>query len=379
MPFPGYLKPSDLAILTQAAVDGGFFDLDRSLHLQGIPKNFVLALKKVPVPLDQFQLDLNAVNNVERMADGEVPLVQFLQNAAWQLRVRGRREAEVFERYANAIGNQTHGVADLPEPSQLPEITKEEAIVGQDDMVDFAFLQNGVTVGRSVARVVVPRFENGVQVKTPDGKPWLMVGTAWMIGPQLAITNHHVINARNADEPSAAKVDFDRQGAEAIVEFDFDQADALKVTEGVDAVVTASKQLDYAILRFKNQLARDVLRLFHNRVQVNATTYMAVNIIQHPRGQLKRVAFRNNLVTGADNDVVRYFTDTDFGSSGSPVCDDNWHVLALHRGAKYAQGVKYRGKENAYVNFGSQIQAVLDDVKKQNPVLCREILDAQQQ
>jgi hypothetical protein len=59
---------------------------------------------------------------------------------------------------------------------------------------------------------------------------------------------------------------------------------------------------------------------------------MAVNIVQHPRGEHKQVAFRNNLVSAADATIVRYFTDTDHGSSGSPVCDDHWRVVASIEG-----------------------------------------------
>lgn len=376
MAFPGYLDPGDLMTLTRAAIDGGLLEIDRTLHLQGILKSFVVALRHNPAPVDQFQLDLNAVNNVERMESGDVPLVQFLTNAARQLRLRGRKEAEVFERYANAIGNRTRGVAGLPDPGQLPEVTQQEAIIGEDDMVGVAFLQAGLAVAGSVARIVVPRFEQGTQVTTARG-PWRMVGTAWLVGPRLAMTNHHVINARNADETDAATADFERQGAEAIVEFAFDQADAVKIAEGVARVVCASKALDYAVIELERDVARPALRLAAQRVTHSATTYMPVNIIQHPRGQPKRVAFRNNLVSGADADVIRYFTDTDFGSSGSPVCNDQWHVVALHRGAKYAQGVKYQGRDTAYINFGSQILAVLEDVKRQNGALSTAILAAQ--
>jgi V8-like Glu-specific endopeptidase len=82
-------------------------------------------------------------------------------------------------------------------------------------------------------------------------------------------------------------------------------------------------------------------------------------------------------VTAADADTLRYYTDTDFGSSGSPVCDDSWRVIALHRGAKHAPGAKYQGKDEAYVNFGSQIQAVLDDLRATNPMVGAQIEAAQ--
>jgi endonuclease G len=149
------------------------------------------------------------------------------------------------------------------------------------------------------------------------------------------------------------------------------------VTVKATKVESASKELDYAVLRLADTVDRSALKLAPQRVEMNATTYMPVNIIQHPQGKSKRVAFRNNLVTAADTELIRYFTDTDFGSSGSPVCDDNWQVVALHRGAKYVQGVKYQGKDTAYVNFGSQIQTVLQNLRQQQPALGTEIAKAQ--
>jgi V8-like Glu-specific endopeptidase len=86
---------------------------------------------------------------------------------------------------------------------------------------------------------------------------------------------------------------------------------------------------------------------------------------------------RNNLLTGAEADTIRYFSDTDSGSSGSPVCDDNWRVIGLHRGAQFVDGVTYQGKASAFVNFGSQIQAVLDHLKGLEPQVHGEVVAGQ--
>jgi V8-like Glu-specific endopeptidase len=205
----------------------------------------------------------------------------------------------------------------------------------------------------------------------------MLRGTAWLIAPRLVVTNHHVVNVRAAEEADASAADLRLQSTNATVEFDFDRAAADRVLSVcVETLAFASKSLDYAILRLSRDPERPPLVINPARIQLNATSYLPVNIIQHPRGEPKRVAFRNNLVTGADMDLIRYFTDTDFGSSGSPVCGDDWRVVALHRGAKYTSGVTYQGKDTAYVNFGSQIQAISDDVRAGNPQLHREIFGA---
>jgi endonuclease G len=376
MPFGGYLKASEIQEITLAAVESGLIELDRSLRLQGISKPFVLGLTTQSRPLDQFQLDLVTINDVERLDGGQVPLLQFLDNSAYQARLRGRKEAEAFERLANRVGNRARGIPQLPEPTQLPEVTEQEAIVGTDDMVDFPFLAAGAEAGRSVARITVPRFEGGNAIFSTNGSPWVMRGTAWVLGLQLLITNHHVLNARRNDEGSAASTDFERQCLESEVEFDYDTG-RNPVRAKVKSVVAFSQGLDYAIFKIDDEVQRQPLRLATEKIVLRATNYLPVNIIQHPRGLQKRVAFRNNLVSGADGDTIRYFTDTDVGSSGSPVCDDSWRAVALHRGARYVEGVTFQGKSTAYVNFGTQIHAVSEDLRLKNPAAHADMVAAQ--
>jgi hypothetical protein len=374
-----WLDPTQIEAVEKAALTSDLVnEVPRTLLLRGLPTGFRAGLNTDPRPLVQFNLDLTKLNDVERLTDGIVPIVPFLQNAATQLALRSLPEAELFKRLANEIGNRTCGTAvtELPAPSDLREVTQHEVIIGRDDMVEFGFLSQALAAGRAVARILVPKFDSGVQVKLANGEPWLARGTAWLIAPRLAITNQHVVNARADGELDATDADLKLQAKQSSLEFDFDRANAAKTTIAVDSLVYASKPLDYAILRLGSDPARAPIALNPDRVQITATSYIGVNIIQHPRGESKRIAFRNNLVTAADAELIRYFTDTDYGSSGSAVCDDNWRVVALHRGAKYASDVSYQGKKTAYVNFGSQIQAVLADLKGGNAPLHQEIARA---
>jgi endonuclease G, mitochondrial len=369
-----YLSQPEIQNLVKAAVESDLIEIDRRLLLAGIYRPFRLNLTVSDKPLQQFTLDLVKFNDVKRLEDNSIPLAQFLQNASAQLRLTGRPEAEIFERLANLVGNKAQGVGDLPELINLPEITKNEAIVHQDDMVQFDFLSDGVLVGRSVARLSVPRYQDGQQVYLPGKRPWVMSGTGWMIGPRLLVTNHHVINARESGEADAPTADFLRQGANTSVDFDYNNDDAEARIVQASKVEVASKQLDYAILRLAKDPECSKLKMSSAPFQFTPTTYLPVNIIQYPRGGPKKVAMRNNLVSGGDSETIRYFTDTDFGSSGSPVCDDTWKVIALHRGAKYTKGVKFQGKETAYVNFGTQTSALLTDLKTRAAGLFSEIV-----
>jgi endonuclease G len=291
------------------------------------------------------------------------------------LRTAGRSEAALFDRYANQTGNRANGVNLTATLAQLPEIIKNEAIVHQDDTVAFGFLLKALVVARSVAKVSVPRFDSGQQRMIANGRPWIMNGTGWLIGRDLIITNHHVINARETGEAPAASNDLDKQSIGVSVLFDFDSDGSPTENLSVSKLEVADPKLDYAILRLhKIPTNRQPLSSSMQDPTMTPTSYVPMNIIQHPRGLPKRIAFRNNLLSGCELDSFRYFTDTDFGSSGSPVCDDAWRVVGLHRGAQQVSGVKFQGKDTAFINFGTPINRLLLDLKQRSSSIHAEIL-----
>lgn len=376
MAFNGYLTHQEITDLTQAALNSGLINVPRPVLLAGLPAAFAAALPRVDNPLDQFNLDLVRVNGVERMAGGEVPVLIFLQNAAARLRLLDQPEARIFDRCLNRAGNTASGVPAMPEPAQLSEVVNHERIIGTDDTVGIGFLAEGLRVALAVALIRVPRHEQGQPVMAHNG-PWVSSGTAWLLAPTLAITNHHVINARREGEADASDADFRLQAENAALRFDFDAADADGVRVAAKRLVATSTSLDYALLELASPAGRPVPRLAPSIVNLDRTSRMAVNIVQHPRGEAKRIAFRNNLVSATDDTTIRYLADTDQGSSGSPVCDDRWRVVALHRGAVFVSGVQFQGKDEAFVNFGSQIRAILADIRASDPVAADAIEAAQ--
>ncbi len=68
--------------------------------------------------------------------------------------------------------------------------------------------------------------------------------------------------------------------------------------------------------------------------------------------------------TAATDAELRYFTDTFGGSSGSPVLNDHWEAIGLHRGATWVKGVRFNGRDVAYVNVGTQVNAITQDLAR---------------
>jgi predicted NACHT family NTPase len=121
-------------------------------------------------------------------------------------------------------------------------------------------------------------------------------------------------------------------------------------------------ELDYTVVSLKD-LPSFGSPLILKSKQVRRDDRVA--IIQHPGGHLKKISMQNNFVAYADANVVQYTTSTLPGSSGSPVFDDDFQVIAIHHsgGMLLEPGTKQRYLRNA----GTSMIAVLNDLKSNAP------------
>lgn len=362
-----FLTQAEIANVITALIGSGLDTAgSREALFQFVSKQYVSILPKNGVPNVQLLTDLGHMNNVERLADGTVPLQIYLQNAS--LLLSGMQEQKVIRAALDQVNHRATGAPRI-DPAQIPE-TKEK-IVHRDDMVTFAFMEAGVKAAAAVMKLRVPRFENGQPRKLASGAQMYYLGTGWLLTDSLLMTNHHVINARNEGEANAPADDLRRQseGTEVLLDFD---ADGVEGTElAAQALEIWDPQLDYAILRIP-ATGRAPLRRAAAAIQLGNEP-VPVNIIQHPGGRSKRFGIRNNLVSASTATELRYFTDTEGGSSGSPVLNDKWEVVALHRASAYVSDVQFQGKATAYVNLGTHLSAIADDLRARNAAIAAEI------
>ncbi|MEV0411484.1 trypsin-like peptidase domain-containing protein [Streptomyces sp. NPDC050448] len=368
-----YLPSEEIVRLVDASLEAGLADpLVRRLLLDGIMPRYRGTLPLVAAPGMQVHSDLNEMNRVERLVDGSVPLEIWLRNAVAQTVEAG--PLAVFQKALDDVARDAAGEPDVP--AALPAGETKEEIIHRDDTVPFEFLRGGEEAGRAVARIKVLPYRAGAPLQ-PNGFPHS--GTGWLIAPDLLVTNHHVVNARTrsaTDRGIVDPADLQLQAQNSRSRFDYG-ADGTE-TEEVPAsgLVAWDEELDYAILRLTGQPPREALRVAIEPLTV-AQEPVAVNIIQHPGGQPKRVALRNNLVYEANENDVRYFTDTRGGSSGSPVFTDDWQVVALHRGTRRVEDVNFQGKSTAFVNVGTQMSSVMRHLREHSPEVHDEITAAQ--
>src|SRR5262249_11725608 len=201
--------------------------------------------------------------------------------------------------------------------------------------------------------------------------PVLFFGTGWLIGKKHVLTNHHVIDARTDGEAPADPDDLGQQARGTVVEFDYDDENVAGEKFTVVALGASNSQLDYAVLELDREPAeRKPLPIWAKPIDFTGGMRLPVNTIQHPGGHPKQIAIRNNLAAALEGGDLAYFTDTAEGSSGSPVCNDRWQVLALHKASTMSYGkYNYQGKDTTWVNVGTTMQRIAADLQANSAAL----------
>lgn len=217
------------------------------------------------------------------------------------------------------------GLRELVERGRIEEdeVTDDlvERTIGETrDFLSVAFLEEGLSVSRHVGRIV-----------TRLGGGRVRYGTGFLVSPRLLLTNHHVLQSEADAAISAVEFDYqlDLSGTPLTVQnFRLDP----------EAFFLNDKALDFALVAVAEVSTRGApLAGFGWCPLVGAQGKIglgeSVNIIQHPRGEMKQVVIRENTLVDlpeAPGTVAHYEGDTEPGSSGSPVFNDEWDVVALH-------------------------------------------------
>jgi endonuclease G len=375
--FPGYLDEKTLEEIRDAVFALGFADDDHLNALaNGIAPRFVATYSKGGTPALKLTSLTNRMNITRILSSGEVPLTKWLNNAAGLS--AGMPEQMAFKRALEQVSARGTAPTTLaanridlaPDVGELPASNGQlEVQIGQDDTLDVGFLHRGSLASQSVAKLIVQRHFNGVGSTTTGNVPDVVLATGWMLAPQLLITNFHVIAARRSYEEPASGEDFRLQGEKAKVIFDLYRDGSRGEVVTSVGCIAYDRDLDYAVLRLGgDDLGRRPLRLRSDWIRKQASHPLRerVNVLQHPEGKPMRLGFRNNFVVAGNEGKLSYLTDTAEGSSGSPICDDEWFVAALHRGTLDIsdQPVFVWGKEITQENFGTPIGQILTHLER---------------
>ena len=237
------------------------------------------------------------------------------------------------ERRAERIANYSAQPEPLAVEAQL------ERIVGTADFLSVRYLDDGVAAARSIGRI---------NVRSATGAAGF--GTGFLVSPRLLLTNHHVL--ADADTAQHSFVEFNYQDGPGGLPL---QTVALRFAPRTFFV--ADKDLDFALVAVDG--ADGQLAAFgYNRLTAAQGTVMIgepVTIIQHPRGERKQIVLRENKLIDIPERHLHYEADTEPGSSGSPVFNTQWEVIALH----HASVPTPTNAQYKFLNEGIRISRIL--------------------
>lgn len=207
-------------------------------------------------------------------------------------------------------------------------------------------------------------------------------GTGFLIAPDVVITNYHVIEPLITEKAIPSQV---------VLRFDYKQlGDGQVINKGTeyrlieqDWLIDKSPyanndspsldELDYALLRIDGTPGEDTIGKNNYedapaRGWINLPTEpyefipeTPLLIVQHPNAEPLKLAFDSDAIISINQSgtIVKYKTNTEPGSSGSPCFDINWNLVALHH-----SGDPIRDNPPSY-NAGTPFSAICTRLKQQ--------------
>jgi V8-like Glu-specific endopeptidase len=212
----------------------------------------------------------------------------------------------------------------------------EKAVSGRAALVPVAHLALALARARAVVKIV-----------RPDGG----TGTGFLIPGDRLLTNHHVLPSAEIAAESAAVFNY-QKGASGCDE----PAESLGLEPG--RVFLTSEADDFTVVGIP---AGTEARW--GSIELRRSTVMKgelVNIIQHPGGGPKQMGLSFEVVAFVGAGRLQYLSDTQPGSSGAPVFDSRWNVVALHHSGGWLMEPGSSDKRVYYRNQGIHVDRIIE-------------------
>jgi V8-like Glu-specific endopeptidase len=178
------------------------------------------------------------------------------------------------------------------------------------------------------------------------------LGTGFLVGPDTVLTNWHVFEiAKKAGKVGELGCRFDYvrlpddtvdpgqlvmlEGGESI---DTSPYSAAEQTDNPESPLPTLQELDYALLRLAARIGDQQIDgtprkwITLPKATMPLVADSPILIVQHPEGSTMKLALDTQAVVGLNGNKtrLRYRTNTEPGSSGSPVFTMDWDIVALH-------------------------------------------------
>lgn len=218
-----------------------------------------------------------------------------------------------------------------------------EGIIDTEDFLHLDYLVKGIAAAASIG-----------QIRTRDGQA---IGTGFICAPGLIMTNNHVV--RNSDIARFLDIAFEVPGAdkvESTVPLAPDRFFFCSPPDALDVTIVAMDA--GADKRMTDHLGWHPFKDVQGKIALGRP----VSVIQYPQGRGKQIVLHNSIllqiadvgeqeiagnIVPLDTPYLWYTSDTMRGSSGSPVFNRNYEVIALHHAGvpKRLSGGKYAAQD----------------------------------
>ena len=180
---------------------------------------------------------------------------------------------------------------------------------------DAGFLDLALSAAPSVARIL----ENDFRFK----------GTGFKISDKLLMTNSHVLHDAFYAKNHFVEFDYELNGSsrpKTVTRFSLAPNDFF--------MSSSYEDLDFAIVAIGDRILgeRQLPEFgYCPLVDINTENIDKMNIIiHHPGGSYKHITLLNNQVVARSKEVLHYYGETRSGSSGAPVFNSKFELIAMH-------------------------------------------------
>ncbi len=280
----------------------------------------------------------------------------------WRLDGSKSDQSKILNVLRSALLRQEGGHVEIDYPRKELEAAREletdkkfEQVLGADRYKTFQWYKRGLDRAAAVAKIVDRNGEGhgtGFLLRSADVSE--NIAARWVL-----VTNAHVISDDPEEQratPSSLRHDE--------VRIRFEGGDTPDDEFEVDELLFTSprNELDCAIVTLRSDVELDKPIPIAKRLPL-VDKNQRVYVIGHPKGAGLSYSIDDNLLLDHERPRLHYRAPTEGGSSGSPVFNQSWDLIALHH-AGGMEMKKLNGKPGTYpANEGLAFQSILGAVR----------------
>lgn len=283
-------------------------------------------------------LNTNVTNEVTWSGDG---LGLNPADSVWRARLAHLHELGLVSKQAIEAVESTDLDADAAAAAL-------ERILGASNLLPASFLERGAECCRAVCLVKA----SGTNYRGELGS-WS--GTGFLIGPDVLLTNHHVLNSQAVAEEAVC-----------IFDYELDPSGQMRSTttyrlrpSRLFLTSPLADGLDFTLVWVEGKPGEKFGHIGPERSVLTIALDEFANVISHPGGDPKAVTIQDNQVKWQNELLVHYTSDTLPGSSGAAVFNNEWKAIALHHASKPSLVPKF-----AFLNEGIKMSAIATQLER---------------